>query len=63
MTLPVPMALKEIKRAVSRTESSRRRVKENWDKRSSAEDEDIARVTFAMLDEEGKTVGADVRRL
>jgi hypothetical protein len=29
-------------------------------------DEDIAgsaRVTFAMLDEEGKTVGADVRRL
>ena len=57
------MALKEIKRAVSRTESSRRRVKGNWDKRSSAEDEDIARVTFAMLDEEGKTVGADVRRL
>jgi hypothetical protein len=53
-------------RAVSRTESFSRRVKGNWDKRSGAEDEDIAgsaRVTFAMLDEEGKTVGADVRRL
>jgi hypothetical protein len=28
MTLPAPMALKEIKRAVSRTESFSRRVKE-----------------------------------
>jgi hypothetical protein len=32
------MALKEIKRAVSRTESFRRRVKGNWDKRRGAEE-------------------------
>jgi len=55
-----------LSRQAARTESFRRRVKGNWDKRSSAVDKNIAgsaRVTFAMLDEEGKTVGADVRRL
>jgi hypothetical protein len=38
------MALKEIKRAVSRTESFRRRVKENWDKRSGVEDAETRQV-------------------
>jgi hypothetical protein len=34
-----------------------------WTLRSREDIAGSARVTFAMLDEEGKTVGADVRRL